>query len=74
MILGAHKIREREETQQRFTVKKSDGVVVHPGWDAEKTENDIALVPLPQPAQLNGTTRARTRDGHQNDVVSRSHP
>ncbi|XP_026283514.1 brachyurin-like [Frankliniella occidentalis] len=54
VILGAHRIREREESQQRFKVKKTDSTVfVHPEWDAEKTANDIALIKLPNAAKLN---------------------
>ena len=58
VILGAHRIREHEPSQQRFTVKKADGVVVHPGWNAVETVNDIALIPLPSDAVLNGTGHA----------------
>lgn len=61
MILGAHRIREHEDSQQRFTVRKSDGVVVHPNWDAKETVNDIALIPLPSKAKLNSTGHRQPR-------------
>ncbi|KAK3919486.1 Chymotrypsin BI [Frankliniella fusca] len=54
VILGAHRIREHEPSQQRFKVKKDDSTVwVHPEWDSNETVNDIALIKLPGAATLN---------------------
>lgn len=52
VVLGAHKIQSNEETQVIITGSK---VTVHENYDeADNLRNDIAIIELPQEAELNG--------------------
>lgn len=53
VILGAHKVKEVESSQQVFDVREK---IVHPKWIWSQLllVNDIALLVLPQEAELNG--------------------
>lgn len=50
MVLGAHDIRQNESSQIRVT---SRDIIVHPEWNYQKLENDIALIKLPEPVTVN---------------------
>ncbi|XP_044735541.1 brachyurin-like [Chrysoperla carnea] len=52
VILGAHNVKENEPTQQVFQTTEK---IVHPQWPITqfKLTNDIALIVLPQDAELN---------------------
>lgn len=51
VILGAHYIKEKENTQVRMN---SSEFIIHKWWCSMLIINDIALVKLPMPAPLNG--------------------
>ncbi|KAH1028776.1 hypothetical protein HUJ05_002107 [Dendroctonus ponderosae] len=50
VVLGAHDIRKNETSQFHVTC---EDITVHPEWNYQKLENDIALIKLPQPVTLN---------------------
>ncbi|KAJ8912555.1 hypothetical protein NQ315_006627 [Exocentrus adspersus] len=50
IVLGAHSIRQHEDTQLRLA---ASNIVIHPEWDSSLIRNDVALIRLPQPVQLN---------------------
>ncbi|XP_030753179.1 brachyurin-like [Sitophilus oryzae] len=50
VLLGAHDIRKNESTQLRLSC---DSITVHPNWNYEKLENDIALIKLPHSVSYN---------------------
>nr|CAH7730952.1 unnamed protein product [Callosobruchus chinensis] len=54
IILGAHKIFEHESTQVR---RQADSVIVHENFDPHSFENDIALIKLSKPVELNDVIR-----------------
>lgn len=50
VVLGAHDIRQNESSQIRVT---SRDIIVHPEWNYQKLQNDIALIKLPEPVTVN---------------------
>ncbi|XP_060530490.1 chymotrypsin-like [Cylas formicarius] len=50
IVLGAHDLSKKEDTQQQF---QSTELYLHEKFDYDTVQNDIGLVKLPQPAQLN---------------------
>ncbi|XP_066252252.1 brachyurin-like [Euwallacea similis] len=50
VFLGAHDIRKNETSQYRVTC---EDISVHPEWNYQKLQNDIALIKLPEPVTLN---------------------
>lgn len=50
VVLGAHNIRNDEATQQTIP---SNEFIIHSGWNPSTLVNDIALIKLSVPAQLN---------------------
>ncbi|VEN35330.1 unnamed protein product [Callosobruchus maculatus] len=50
LILGAHRIFENESTQVR---RQADWIVVHENYNRHSYENDIALIKLSVPVELN---------------------
>lgn len=55
IIAGAHNIREEEKTQQRryASTENAGEVIVHEKWDASALNNDVALLILKTPFELN---------------------
>lgn len=51
MVLGAHKIKEEEDTQIRVVTTE---FLHHEDWSRFTLTNDIALVKLPEPVEFNG--------------------
>lgn len=58
LYLGAHNIREDEESQLEFKVFFED-IIIHPDWNFAIFANDIALVPLPEKIQFRGNYRRK---------------
>lgn len=54
VTLGAHAINQNETTQQIFISKN---FIIHPKWDSNLVQNDVALIKLPSPVTLNGLSR-----------------
>ncbi|XP_075768013.1 mast cell protease 1A-like [Pelodiscus sinensis] len=55
VTLGAHKIKDKERTQQKITVRQQ---IPHPEYDDKTLNNDIMLLKLAKPAKLNGEVGA----------------
>uniref|UniRef100_K7GDI1 Mast cell protease 1A-like n=1 Tax=Pelodiscus sinensis TaxID=13735 RepID=K7GDI1_PELSI len=51
VTLGAHKIKDKERTQQKITVRQQ---IPHPEYDDKTLNNDIMLLKLAEPAKLDG--------------------
>lgn len=51
VILGAHFVLQQEATQVLITTADKH---IHPNWDSQTLENDIALLKLPFKVELNG--------------------
>ena len=58
IILGAHFLTNQNEPNQRRIAVGGDAILLHPGWDPSLIRNDIALVRLPAPTELNAFIRA----------------
>ncbi|KAH1022207.1 hypothetical protein HUJ04_011637 [Dendroctonus ponderosae] len=50
VVLEAYDIRKNKTSQFHVTC---EDITVHPEWNYQKLENDIALIKLPQPVTLN---------------------
>jgi trypsin len=53
IVLGAHRIRDNEDTQVKVN---SSQVVVHPDWDRLTLQNDLAILRISPAVELNGGT------------------
>jgi chymotrypsin len=51
--MGAHQLTAQEANQQRQTVQAAIGYRLHPEYNTENLNNDIAILILPQAATLN---------------------
>ncbi|XP_032646327.1 cathepsin G-like [Chelonoidis abingdonii] len=49
VLLGAHNVRQDEETQQRVSVRRK---ILHPRYNKTSIENDLMLLQLAEPAEL----------------------
>ncbi|XP_039353901.1 mast cell protease 1A-like [Mauremys reevesii] len=49
VLLGAHNVRQKEETQQRVSVLRK---IPHPRYNKTSIENDLMLLQLAEPAEL----------------------
>ncbi|XP_024077671.1 granzyme B-like [Terrapene carolina triunguis] len=49
VLLGAHNVRQDEETQQRVSVRQK---IPHPKYNKKSQENDLMLLQLAEPAEL----------------------
>ncbi|XP_019490439.1 PREDICTED: mast cell protease 3-like [Hipposideros armiger] len=54
VTLGAHNIKQKEETQQKILVKKA---IIHPDYNYPQCANDIMLLQLEKKAKLNANVR-----------------
>ncbi|XP_067420621.1 mast cell protease 1A-like [Emydura macquarii macquarii] len=54
VILGAHNIRREEDTQQKISVRRK---FPHPRYNRTSIENDLMLLQLAKPAELNKEVR-----------------
>lgn len=52
VVLGAHNIREEEQSQEKFVVPK-ENIKYHDKWSAQLIRNDIAVIKLPKPVTFN---------------------
>jgi len=43
VTVGAHNVSFKEQTQQRISISER---FMHPGWNTEKIQNDLALLRL----------------------------
>ena len=48
--VGAHDKSKSESTTAEYKVKR---IIVHPGWDSRRLNNDIAMFELEKPIQFN---------------------
>ena len=48
--VGAHDARKSESTTAEYKVKR---IIVHPGWDSRRLNNDIAMFELEKTIQFN---------------------
>ncbi|KAF2895636.1 hypothetical protein ILUMI_10546 [Ignelater luminosus] len=78
VVCGAHNIRQEESTQQ---VRKSSDLKVHEGWDSWQIINDVALIHLSEPLELNDQVQpidlyggSDTLDGQQATVSGWGRP
>ncbi|XP_003743912.2 transmembrane protease serine 9 [Galendromus occidentalis] len=55
IVAGSQYVMEEEDTTQ---VRKPEKIIVHPGWDPEYVQNDIALIKLSQPLYLSARSVA----------------
>jgi Trypsin len=56
-------VRELEPTQQRFLIARS-GIILHPQWNPDLIQNDIAVLQSSSPATLNSFVQLiRTASG-----------
>lgn len=57
VILGAHRLSDNEDTQQRFIVKNSS-YRIHMAYNNRTLNNDICLLLLPTPIKFNAYVKA----------------
>lgn len=55
--MGAHFLSNANEPNQRRIAVSAGDILLHPGWDPSIIRNDIALVQLPAPTELNAFIR-----------------
>lgn len=56
-ILGAQFLAQNEPNQQRFRVQGRENLIIHPEWTPSLIRNDVGLVRLAAPAQINEFVR-----------------
>ncbi|XP_063707215.1 brachyurin-like [Culicoides brevitarsis] len=57
VVLGAHNIRENEQSQKKFVVPK-ENIKFHENWNANQIRNDIAILRLPERVTFNERIQA----------------
>lgn len=57
IVVGAHFITNQNEPLQRRIAVTPAHIRMHPGWDPSLIRNDIALVRLPAPVEINQAVR-----------------
>lgn len=55
--MGAHFLSNPNEANQRRIAVDGSAIRMHPGWDPSLIRNDIALVQLPAPTEINAFVR-----------------